>query len=404
MGATCCGAGSADRQQEHVAEYLAKTGKPYKEAAAASSAGQRAEALKRHAARLWASDVLLFVAYVAFVPGVLATHLEYRVQAQDSGSSQPVVVVEANTGIMLLCRVLWDAEGIFCALAAFLFLWGVGIPILKLIITMAYRTGALESFTPVQLIQGFGKWAILDAFIPMIWAGVFTQPSVSPSLKVVVDLHYGFYCFVSYCVLSTISASLLEPRMSDPEELPMSTSSATYGVPDLPAADAVQPERPPRNVGQMVAVTFALTAFFIALSTPIVTFTSRSIGLDEEYSVVTLAFSLVEAGLYVPAVLVAIFVAVLPAVDLMLMFSATSPSGATKREVTGSSQQIFSNCMVEVFMVATAICTQAYVIFGAAVQVNLTLAGWAFGAFAVIFGIGRQMWLTAWEPRRRIAL
>lgn len=296
-------------------------------------------------ARGTASAALFAAAYLVLVPGLLAPLFSARAEMKLFGMSIKVFDVTKST-----VGTIQHLYGLGCPVPATLILvFSVVVPFLKLAAAglAAYRLGCTSTELPcvrpqkqagatalgggegmVEAIRLVSKWATVDAFCVMTFAGAFAGDA-----RILVSLHVGFYFFLAYCVLSVAAALVLPSGSRRPEAL-------------LP------PQRPAIVCGPVLLVI--VTLWLVLLAMPLVSVDVPEFNLNRRLSVVSLAGALRDAGLLVPASALLVLVALLPGVHAVV--AAASTLGLP---VPSWALEVGHMAMGDVFLVSTVVTALA---------------------------------------------
>lgn len=246
----------------------------------------------------WVCCVALFLlSYAVLIPGLFDDL--FSLKAEMFGMSM-VDITKSTVGTI---GHLYNENFHLAALLVLLF--SVVVPVLKLVAVLiaARRIYSEEDGKDadrlVSGLQWISKWATVDAFCVMTFAAAF---SVLPASAVKVDLqiHRGFYCFLAYCVLS-VAAALALP------------SSSSYFTP------------PPicRRMGlsvafRMAVVLIILALFLAVLWVPLIEFHVKEIGLHRKLSMESLFSYLWKGGLWTPAAAFLSLAMIIPGLHALL--------------------------------------------------------------------------------------
>ena len=138
-------------------------------------------------------------------------------------------LMDTSRSILNTVSKLWEKEYYF--VASMIFTFSVLIPLLKGIL-LTYIFFHMSSKTRQNVfwfIKSIGKWSMCDVFIVATFlaflstGAVKTQNVKSVSMmgyevnvdvvsSMHADLHTGFWCFLTYCLLSLIALQLYDPK------------------------------------------------------------------------------------------------------------------------------------------------------------------------------------------------
>jgi uncharacterized paraquat-inducible protein A len=200
----------------------------------------------------------------------------------------------------------------------------------------------------------------VDAFTACILVGFFCNSSM-----IHVGLYKGFYCFVGYCVLSVAGALLLtrpDEATADEQDALVSSDSSS-----------------PKNALPAIGVSFVLIGILVLASLiPIFHVECPMIGLQEHFSYRKLVDQLGHHGSYVAALLCLVFVAIIPALDLV--WSVVEATYGRSKSSVNEWLQDFA--MLDVFALASLVATNAASGVHSGLAVGMLPGGWFLITFA----------------------
>jgi paraquat-inducible protein A len=140
----------------------------------------------------------------------------------------PIKVFDTTRSILTTIQHLWDSQLYF--VSSMIFLFSVIVPLVKSIsITYAFFSKSSVRRNKVfNFIKAIGKWSMCDVFVvSILLAYLSTGASQTNNAKdvsfmghsihvdVMVGMHahlqVGFWCFVTYCLVSLLALQLYEP-------------------------------------------------------------------------------------------------------------------------------------------------------------------------------------------------
>jgi uncharacterized paraquat-inducible protein A len=210
----------------------------------------------------------------------------------------------------------------------------------------------------ISAVRRISKWATVDAFTASILIAFFCN-----NWLIHVNLHQGFYCFVGYCILSTLGALLLQKP--DEHKRHVSGSGLNNSTWSAPLASCVS-----------VCCVVALSC--LPLVCVECTGQLKALNLKEQLSLITMVQKLALHGSTMAACLCMILVAVLPAADIACTLTHLQhPIGEWCRDFA----------MLDVFALALIVVVNAAAGLHSSLVVSMLPGGWLFVSFA-------GMWLA----------
>lgn len=355
---------------------------------------------------------LLAVSYVLLVPGLLGTHLHYRVTAMTPWGA--MVALETQTGIRRLCTELYRMGGlVHPTIAVLIFIWGVVLPMVKLAVTIYHTAGGKYGDLAMVVLQRLSKWAMVDAMIPVIWGALLSTTKPIPGFDVQVSLQPAFLCYLGHVLLSTVVFLLAKPPCDEkaieapqpvaepeaPEETPSRwrrwfrgwSESADVKLPLRSAAPQPPETEHPSNASLLATLgpkhgfcTFlALVILTMALVFPVLKFDVTMLALSEELSIVQMIRRLQFSNLWVACLSMILFTVILPAVDLVFGFLQL----ASQRIDPVYQLWVESFAMFDVLMAGLVVSRLSMIVLGPAMPVEMLPAGVAGCAAALAWAV-----------------
>jgi uncharacterized paraquat-inducible protein A len=184
-------------------------------------------------------------ALALFFPGILLPmfSLNMEMAANLSGSQLGTSLVDKELSIMATIEELWQDQRLL--VAALIFLFSVGIPLIKsILVSIAYfmKHSRVEKRL-LTFVAHIGKWSMADVFVVAVFLAILstnhadTADSLQLSVfgfKIVLDISTqtlsaageGFYYFAGYCLLSLLGTHLAFSSLNKTEvALPKSIES-----------------------------------------------------------------------------------------------------------------------------------------------------------------------------------
>jgi len=137
-------------------------------------------------------------------------------------------ILDTTRSILKTVEDLWDKGYFF--VASMIFLFSVAVPVTKgLLLTYVFFNNDSQKRQRVfRFMKSIGKWSMCDVFIVAIFLSYLSTGAAKTShLKNMVMMGYsvnvnvqtgmhaqlqiGFWCFLSYCLLSLLALQLYEP-------------------------------------------------------------------------------------------------------------------------------------------------------------------------------------------------
>lgn len=288
---------------------------------------------------IWA--LVLFVAsYALLLPGLGATLFSMKAEVKLFGTSMPVLDITKST----IGTISHLYEGHHYIAAALICLFSVFIPFFKLAaVVLAFRrmAGPKENNgSQAQLLiaglQTVSKWATVDAFCIMTFAAAFAALPSASSLAVDLHLHTGFYCFLSYCILSIAAAV----------SLPTESPNIMRAVPMFRHVSLSYTMR-------VTAVVATGVIWICLLTVPLISFDVKAFGFNRQLSIASLMIFLAEGRLWIAAASIAILVGLLPGLQLLSII-------AKELDVPlPFSRELWHFTMADVFLLSTVVTVLA---------------------------------------------
>eukprot|EP00930_Biecheleria_cincta_P037384 TRINITY_DN25657_c0_g1_i1.p1 TRINITY_DN25657_c0_g1~~TRINITY_DN25657_c0_g1_i1.p1 ORF type:complete len:352 (-),score=52.75 TRINITY_DN25657_c0_g1_i1:182-1237(-) len=285
--------------------------------------------------------VVLFIAsYALLAPGLTATLFSMKADVKFLGTTMPVLDITKST----IGTISHLYEGNHFLAAGLICLFSVFVPFFKLaviVLTLGRIACSKEhNGSQTQLliagIQAVSKWATVDAFCIMTFAAAFAALPNESSLSVDLHLHAGFYCFLSYCILSVAAAALL----------PAEPTNTVHSLPMFRHANLSYTMR-------VVTVLAAGIAWIWLLTVPLISFEIEAFGFNRKLSVSSLMIFLAESGLWTAAASVVLFVGLLPGLQILSIIA---------RELDvhlAYATELWHFTMADVFLVSTVVTVLA---------------------------------------------
>jgi hypothetical protein len=170
---------------------------------------------------------LNIIALGLFFPGILLTmfNFDMEMKALLSGSSLTSNLIDKELSIMATVQELWDDQRLL--VAALIFVFSVGIPLLKtLLVTVAYFIKKQQVANRLlKFVGAIGKWSMADVFVVAIFLAILSTNHAETAtaqninvfgFKIALELSTqtlsnageGFYYFLGYCLVSLIGTQL----------------------------------------------------------------------------------------------------------------------------------------------------------------------------------------------------
>ncbi len=140
-----------------------------------------------------------------------------------------VNIFDSSRSITNTVRELWQKRYRF--VAAMIFLFSVIIPVLKglIIIYVTLSTNEAHRRYMYAFANGMGRWSMCDVFITAVFLAYLSTGAGGSNtgtdiailghsfhVNVLVGMHakleMGFWCFLTYCILSLMAVQLYTPR------------------------------------------------------------------------------------------------------------------------------------------------------------------------------------------------
>ncbi|MES2219321.1 MAG: paraquat-inducible protein A [Pseudomonadota bacterium] len=141
----------------------------------------------------------------------------------------PIKIFDTSRSILNTVHDLWQKHFFF--VSSMIFLFSVIVPTLKGgLLTYIFFHKSVERRTRIfSFIKAIGKWSMCDVFIVAVLLSYLSTGATqtentknvmfmghSVSVDVVAgmhaQLHVGFWCFLTYCLLSLLALQLYEPH------------------------------------------------------------------------------------------------------------------------------------------------------------------------------------------------
>ncbi len=169
---------------------------------------------KRSEARL---DHLIFplaiISFVLLVIGILAPAMVIDVSPKTSGFPRFILDYQVRSIFGVISELYASSYWIVAVCLTF---FSILIPIFKGVLTVfALEAGSLSKKIKIaKFLHSVSKWSMADVFVASILLSNF---AVKSNQNTHADLFLGFYFFLSYCLLSMVTTTLLQNKyQSDP--------------------------------------------------------------------------------------------------------------------------------------------------------------------------------------------
>jgi uncharacterized paraquat-inducible protein A len=317
------------------------------------------------------SIAVFIVGYIALYPGL--TRLLFTAHAEFFGQ----VLVDIRKSTFGAVHLLLENQ---CNLAAYTILvCSVMAPFMKLVIlllsvlTMKIQKGpGRASIAAITLVRRISKWATVDAFTASLFVGFFCDSSLLQ-----VDLHEGYYCFMTYCILSTAGALILERPRQEKEE-----TTDEERAPSLPSrsegiASPIENSATAKLAGIAGSlVMLAVLTYFARV--PMFEVRIQILGIQEELSFADVVWRLWTHNRRISAIVIVLFGGVLPACDLAMGIM----EAALRRTASDVSQFLQDFAMLDVLALAVVVVSNAASGVDEALNVKMLPAGSQLCCFA----------------------
>lgn len=172
---------------------------------------------RRMPARTRLGLLVLFLSFASLVPGLFAPLLTVEVSPTLPFVGK-VTLHQETRSILGTVQSLYRHG--YALVASLILLFSVLVPLFKgLGLFGAFLFRGTERARRLGVFIGLiSKWSMADVFV----AGILTAFLSARAAKgMSAELHWGFYCFLLYCLLSILSTQLLEEkRLSNGEPVP----------------------------------------------------------------------------------------------------------------------------------------------------------------------------------------
>lgn len=307
------------------------------------------------------SVVVLTSAYALLVPGIVTKMFSAKAVV---GASVVLDIEKSTVGLIsfLFGQSMWLP-------ALIILLYSVVMPFAKLLIFLHHLRPSCSAVPHPRLVQKISKWATVDVFTAATICVFFCQPH----LYLEINLHDGFYYFLSYCVLSVAGASLMDSNEAG-----------------LLPREAVKP-----TAMTMLAGLVALAALVVVLLLPILKVQFQTIGLDAQISIVSLVVSL-WARFPFAAISLAILLLLMPCLDVVLVVLEVLGREIPHPSASFVRRWIKEFAMLDVFALALVVVLTAVTALHNDLHLRLLPAGWLFCSLTVP-GVAYS-WTTNFAP------
>jgi paraquat-inducible protein A len=140
----------------------------------------------------------------------------------------PIKIFDTSRSILKTVHDLWERDAYF--VAGMIFLFSVVVPTTKSILVtyIFFNKSAKRRIKIYEFLNAIGKWSMCDVFIVAILLAYLSTGATqtdnvkdvmfmghSVSVDVMAGMHaklqIGFWCFLSYCLLSLMALQLYDP-------------------------------------------------------------------------------------------------------------------------------------------------------------------------------------------------
>ena len=155
-------------------------------------------------------------------------HTSASSSAQAGSQQMTIKIFDTTRSILNTVDNLWKRDYYF--VASMIFLFSVMVPLIKggLLTTMFFNKNSARRNKIFLFVRAIGKWSMCDVFIVAVMLSYLsTGAAKTENVKNITmmgypvnvdvltgmhaDLHVGFWCFLTYCLLSLIALQLYEP-------------------------------------------------------------------------------------------------------------------------------------------------------------------------------------------------
>jgi len=290
--------------------------------------------------------VVLTGAYAFLVPGIVTKMFSAKAVV---GAS---VVLDIEKSTLGLISLLFG-QGMWVP-ALIILLYSVMMPFAKLFALVLHLWPG--NWISVRVVQKISKWATVDVFTAATICGFFCQPH----MYLEINLHDGFYYFLSYCVLSVAGALLMET----PSVQPMVETSTTVFSPVI----------------TLVTVLVVFAALTALLMLPIMQVQFGTVGLDASISIIALVTSL-WARFPAAAISLAVLLVVLPTFDAL--FVVLDLLGRATPQMRQPRRWLKDFAMLDVFALSCVVVLTAVTALNNEMHLRLLPTGWIFCSLTV---------------------
>jgi len=147
---------------------------------------------------------LFVLAYISLVPGLCMLLFSGKAEVDFFGIHMTVWHLEKST--LGTVKLLYESTAYVPMLAILVF--SVTMPFVKLFAMLFFAAGKMSD-SMLCAIKKVSTWATIDAFAAAALVAFFDSQN-----HLHVDLRAGFYCFLTYCILSTAASLLLHAPQS----------------------------------------------------------------------------------------------------------------------------------------------------------------------------------------------
>ena len=159
------------------------------------------------------------------VPAFMVSVTQQLVSQLDVAGELPAF--EKTRSIIGTVQELYQADKVLVAVLIALF--SIVVPVLKcllmLVSAMANQAGAIQLANKIKIM--ISKWSMADVFVVAIFVAFLAANATQQTedlFSLDVQFMSGFYYFLSYCILSVLSAQLLD------QDKPVATIDQTHPI------------------------------------------------------------------------------------------------------------------------------------------------------------------------------
>jgi uncharacterized paraquat-inducible protein A len=159
------------------------------------------------------------------VPAFMVSVTQQLVSQLDVAGELPAF--EKTRSIIGTVQELYQADKVLVAVLIALF--SIVVPVLKcllmLVSAMANQAGAIQLANKIKIM--ISKWSMADVFVVAIFVAFLAANATQQTEDLFsLDAQFmsGFYYFLSYCILSVLSAQLLD------QDKPVATIDQTHPI------------------------------------------------------------------------------------------------------------------------------------------------------------------------------